>query len=179
MKTPTIFLLLISSFCLLLASYKTYTAITHPIKYENEIACYAEKYSLSPSLVASIINVESSYKKNAKSSKNAIGLMQIKLSTANYVASLYNMPTLTEDELFKPKTNIEYGCMYLNYLSKKFSDTNTMLASYNAGETVVRSWLNNEEYSLNKKSLKLIPYEETKNYVKKENKNIKYYEKIY
>ena len=105
--------------------------------------------------------------------------MQIKLSTANYVASLYSMPTLTEYELFDPKTNIEYGCMYLNYLSKKFENTNTMLASYNAGETVVRSWLNNKEYSFDKISLNNIPYKETNNYVKKINKNIKYYKKIY
>ena len=68
--------------------------------------------------------------------------------------------------------------MYLNYLFKKFKDTNTVLASYNAGETVVRSWLHNTNYSTDKITLQNIPFLETKNYIKKINNNLKFY-KLY
>jgi len=41
----------------------------------------------------------------------------------------------------------------------------------------VRSWLNSGIYSTDKITLSYIPYEETRNYIKKINKNIKFYNK--
>jgi len=161
------------------ALYKTYQAINHPIKYKDEIIFYAKKYNLDASIIASLINVESSYNKNAKSNKNAIGLMQIKLDTANYLNEINNKKMISEDELFNVETNIKYGCEYLRYLINKFDDIYTSLAAYNAGETNVRNWLNNSEFSTDRKTLKNIPFNETKNYVKKIKNNLKFYKKIY
>ena len=126
-----------------------------------------------------MLNVESSFKETAKSNKNAIGLMQIKLSTANYLNDLNNQNKITETQLFTPATNIKYGCAYLKYLIDKFENLNTALASYNAGETRVREWLKSGIYSVDGKTLSYIPYEETRNYVEKINKNFKYYTKIF
>ena len=61
---------------------------------------------------------------------------------------------------------------------KKFDDKFTALAAYNAGETRVRSWLNSTEFSSDKKTLKTIPFEETRNYVEKIKENIKFYKKL-
>ena len=119
MKQCVIFLLVTIFLTFGLASYKLFCAVTHPIKFQNEIIEISKKFNLEPSLIASLINVESSYNPQAKSSKNAIGLMQIKLDTANYIAELNNKNPLTENELFTPKINIEFGCMYLQYLNKK------------------------------------------------------------
>lgn len=179
MKQCIIFLLITIFATLGLAGYKLFLTYTHPIKYQNEIVAMCEKYNLDPSLVASLINVESSYEENAKSNKNAIGLMQIKLDTANYIAKLNNKKEVNENELFVPTTNIEFGCMYLNYLNKKFNNIYTALAAYNAGETRVRSWLNSTAYSTDKKTLINIPYKETENYIKKIKNNLKFYLKIY
>ena len=179
MKKWAILILVGFVFTLCLGGYKIFVSLNHPLKYENIIKQNCNYYNLPPSLVASVINVESGYDQNATSNKNAIGLMQIKLSTANYLNEFYKTGiTLTESELFAPQTNIKYGCMYLNYLFKKFKDTNTVLASYNAGETVVRSWLNNTNYSTDKITLQNIPFLETKNYIKKINNNLKFY-KLY
>lgn len=179
MRKYGIFLLLSFAFTLSLAGYKLFIVVTHPIKFKNEIAVIAEKYDLSPSLVAGVIKVESFYNQYAKSNKNACGLMQVKLSTAKYVANLYNISLPNEYNIYNIENNIEYGCAYLNYLSGKFDDIDTILSAYNAGETTVLSWLKNKEYSQNGQVLDKIPYNETKNYVKKVKLNMKFYEKIY
>ena len=61
----------------------------------------------------------------------------------------------------------------------KFENIETILASYNAGETRVRTWLKDKNYSKNGKILDYIPYEETRNYLKKFKNNMKFYEKVY
>ena len=171
-------ILLFSCLTFMLGFYNFFNAKTHPVKYKNEIILHAKQNHLSPALVASVINVESGFKPNSKSTKNAIGLMQIKLTTANYLCEIYNEKYIDENELFSVNINIKFGCRYLKYLMKKFSNLNTVLACYNAGETRVRTWLNSE-YSNDGKTLNFIPFIETKNYICKVNKNVKFYEKIY
>lgn len=171
-------LIVFSCFTFALSAQKIFDVLRHPIQYENEIISASKTYEIDPEIIMSVINVESSFKPNAKSKKNAIGLMQIKLSTANYLCDSENKKHLTESDLFTPKTNIDFGCKYLNYLMKKFDDKFTALAAYNAGETRVRSWLNCEDFSADKKTLKTIPFEETRNYVEKIKENIKFYKKL-
>ncbi len=179
MKKWAVVLVVFICFAFGLACYKLFLVATHPIKFKNEIVEYSAQYSLSPTLVASVINVESSYNTQAKSNKNALGLIQIKLDTANYVADLNGLENIEETDLFNPETNIKFGCMYLKYLINKFEDKYTAIAAYNAGETRVRTWLNDEQYSIDKKTLKHIPYKETSNYVKKIKLNEKFYQKVY
>ncbi|MBR4999235.1 MAG: lytic transglycosylase domain-containing protein [Clostridia bacterium] len=179
MKIGAIVLILFSCVAFALSAYNLFNLYSHPLKFQDEITYYAKKHELSPALISSVINVESSFNENAKSHKNALGLMQIKLNTANYMQELNKKQYLTEQDLFNPKTNIDLGCTYLKYLLKKFNDINTSLAAYNAGETIVRSWLNSGIYSTDGIILNYIPFKETRNYVEKINKNIKFYAKIY
>ncbi len=180
MKKWAISLILIFVCCLTLAGVKTLTAISHPMKFDNEILEQCKKYDLKPELVASVINTESHFKANAKSKKEAIGLMQIKLSTVEFLIANFNLnESVSEEALYDPKTNIKFGCLYLNYLNKKFSDEFTALAAYNAGETIVRSWLREKKYSDDSKTLKEIPFNETKNYIKKIKSNLKFYQKVF
>ena len=172
MKFGAVLILILSALTFVLAGYKTYQVFLHPIKFEDEINFYSKLYDLDASVVASLINVESSYNKNAKSNKNAIGLMQIKLETANYLDEINNRNFITESELFDAEINIMYGCKYLRYLIDKFDDIYTSLAAYNAGETRVRSWLKTTDYSHDGKTLNTIPFKETNNYVKKIKSNI-------
>ncbi len=161
-----------------LAGYFWYVAISHPIRYANEIKAVAKTYTLPPYLIASVINVESGFNKNAKSTKGALGLMQIKLDTANFLNEYYKLDVkLDENDLYSVSTNIRYGGMYLKYLLDKFADVNTALAAYNAGETRVRVWLSDAQYSLDQKTLNYIPFNETREYINKVNKNIKFYKK--
>lgn len=169
----------LSVFTFCLAGYKMYISLSHPIKYSTEIITISNECNISPTLIASMINVESSYRVDARSNKGACGLMQIKVNTANYVAELYSLNEVREEDLFNAETNIKYGTLYLKYLINKFDDIYTALASYNAGETIVRNWLNDGIHSIDGKMLSYIPYGETRNYVEKIKNNIKFYEKIY
>lgn len=179
MKWLTWVLLFFTASSFALAFFNLYQVFSHPLKYEQEILTYSKEYNLSPSLVATIINTESGFNEQARSNKNACGLMQIKLTTANYMCDILKESSLSEEQLFDPDVNIKYGCAYLNYLIKKFGNTQTALAAYNAGETIVRAWLNDGIHSTDGKTLSFIPYKETRNYVKKINKNMKYYSKIF
>lgn len=179
-KNAIIAISVLLTMTLLLASFFVVRAKIYPIKYVEEINLYSAQFNLSPTLVASVINTESSFNKNAYSTKGAIGLMQIKLSTAQYMIDYYNLDIeLAKNDLFEIDNNLYFGCMYLSYLNKKFNNIDTSLASYNAGETIVRAWLKNEQYSCDGKTLDIIPYTETKNYINRVNKNIKFYKNIF
>lgn len=142
----------------------------YPKKYSNFVITYAKEYALQESLVYSVINTESSFNSNAKSKSGAIGLMQLMPNTAKWIAGELNENFETEC-LYNPETNIKYGCFYLRYLMDKFNNETYSLCAYNAGETVVRGWLVEENFK--------ILYPETQNYVKKVQNNIKIYKKIY
>ena len=101
--------------------------------------------------------------------------MQIMPTTAQEIANNLK-EDYNKDKLFEPETNIKYGCYYLGKLINRFENTDTALCSYNAGMGVVNKWLQDERYSTDGKSLQIIPYEETKNYVDKIKKSYKYYE---
>lgn len=148
--------------------------VKYPIKYNNEIIAYSVENDLDPTLVASLINVESSFKANSKSKTGAIGLMQIMPKTGEFVATMLN-EDFNEENLYNPKTNIKYGCRYLKYLKEKFNDEKTMLIAYNAGEGSVNLWLKNKEYSNNGVNLNTIPYKTTSDYVQKIIHGEKYY----
>ena len=142
MKKIAIILIASFIFALGLSAYKTILAITHPIKYESIIETQAKVFSIPSYIIASVINVESSYDEKAISNKQALGLMQIKLSTAQYVCDYYKLDEMIEEsDLLDAEKNIEYGCRYLRYLINKFDDIYTALSAYNAGETRVRVWL--------------------------------------
>lgn len=79
------------------------------------------KYNIDEKLIKSIVYVESSGNQYAKSSSNAIGLMQIKPSAAGL--DIYRLigkkgqPSIRE--LYNPKININIGASYINLLKKK------------------------------------------------------------
>ena len=148
-------------------------------EYKDIVFESAKQNNISSSLVFAVIKAESKFNKDAKSKANAIGLMQVKLTTANYMLSLENKSEILEKELFIPKNNIEIGTKYLKYLFDKFDNEQVVICAYNAGETVVNEWLKNKTYSQDGKTLQKIPFEETKNYLSKVLHNKKIYQKIF
>lgn len=138
--------------------------LIYPLKYEQEILTASAKYDVSPALIASIINEESSFNKNKISKKGAVGLMQVLPATATYV-------TEQNLNLFNAAENVDVGVRYLSYLIKKFKDVDTALFAYNAGEGNVSRWLN--EASVDK--LTSCPFPETNAYVAKVKKGVNFY----
>jgi soluble lytic murein transglycosylase-like protein len=115
-------------------------------QYDNIINIIARGQGVSPTLIKSVIEVESGYDPNAKSSKGAMGLMQLMPGTAQ---------DLGVSDPWNPTENITAGTKYLSWLIRKY-DGNIMkaLAAYNAGPNAVDTYGG------------IPPYQETTNYVR-------------
>ena len=87
-------------------------------------------HDVDPALVAAVMKVESNYNRWARSSKGALGLMQLIPATGQRFGV---------QDFFDPAQNIEGGVRYLKFLSDKFGAHNLdlMIAAYNAGENAV------------------------------------------
>lgn len=155
--------------------FNAYLRYTHPLKFFEEVKLVSEDYGVDPLLIMSIIKVESSFNINAESEKNAIGLMQIKQETADYIKTL----TGKVYDLRNAKDNVNAGTYYLKYLINKFNVEETAIVAYNAGEGNVSRWLADNRYSLDGKTLYKVPFKETENYLKKIKKSFVNYKNLY
>ena len=134
-----------------------------PIAFEDIIMHEATKNDIAPEWAFSIARRESSFMPDAVSPANARGLMQLLPSTAKYLEKRRVSPR----KLLDPKLNARLGNQYLRYLMDKL-DNNHILAtaSYNAGWRNVGKWLPKDEGLASDIWVELIPYRETRNYVK-------------
>ena len=115
--------------------------------YAELISAAAEAHGVSATLVQALIQVESNYQPRARSTKGAMGLMQLMPATAKEykVRNAYD-----------PAANIAAGVQKLKGLLDTFTgNTALALAAYNAGEAAVMKFNG------------IPPYRETQNYVSK------------
>lgn len=153
----------------------------YPQEYAESVSKYSAKYNIPEYLIYAVIKVESNFDPLAESSAGARGLMQMTESTFKWLTGSSHLGEhLPFEALFIPDVSIRYGTYYLNYLLRQFDhNTNTVLAAYNAGETRVKEWLSDSEYTDGNGGLSKIPFAETRNYVKKVNKAIDKYKELY
>jgi len=150
-----------------------------PAEYEEYVMKYSREYNIPPEIILSVIKAESSFLSNAVSPEGAIGLMQIMPAT---FADLTKRTGENHEQgmLYNPGTNIKYGTFYLRYLYDMFGDWDLTFAAYNAGLGRVREWRNNSEIVKNGELIiAAVPFEETRNYLIRVNKNIEMYKKLY
>ena len=140
--------------------------IVFPLHYPELIAEFAETFDLDGALVGAVIQVESTFRPDAISRKGAIGLMQIMPETAAWLGEQRGQ-TITKDDLFDPKINVEVGTLYLKYLLDRFPTDYAALAAYNAGPTNARRWLEDNLWDGSYERTGQIPFEETRSYVRK------------
>lgn len=144
-----------------------------PKTYSEYIDAAAEQYNVDSMWLRAVIKAESNFDKNAVSKADAKGLMQLTDKTADWCASSLRYG---EYDIFDPETNINLGTFYLSYLLNKYEgNKNLAVAAYNAGYSKVDSWLLDKDFSDDGKTLKEIPYPETRRHVKK----VEIYENIY
>lgn len=135
-------------------------------KYLSVVSEVSERFSVEISLILAVIKVESDFNERAVSGKQALGLMQITANTFEYVCDLYDLNYNRED-IFDVVANVSAGTAYLDYLYKKFGTEKEVLAAYNAGEGNVSLWLSDQRYSKDGKTLEVVPFKETDQYIKK------------
>ncbi len=156
--------------------------LLYPRKYKDIVEQAASIYNVDPNLIYAVIKQESNFNKDAVSSSDAKGLMQIMDPTSKQMARKIDTVDDKSYDIFDPYTNIHIGTKYLSYLIKYF-DGNYYLAiiAYNAGMGRVDTWLEAEynEYTDYTKLLENIEYSETKMYFEKVLNNYNLYTKLY
>ena len=82
--------------------------------------------------------------------------------------------------LFEPEVNIKLGIHYLNGLVTRYGGNITFaLAAYNAGERAVDKWVDRYPNVSDEEFVEMIPYSETRGYVKRVKRNLALYHNIY
>ena len=114
--------------------------IWYPLRYSTIVRAHAQNYDLNPALLAAVIDEESKFRADAKSSAGAIGLMQLLPDTAKGIAIHTGGSKFVTSDLYNPEINVRYGAWYLHHLIQKYGDERIALAAYNAGQQNVDSW---------------------------------------
>jgi soluble lytic murein transglycosylase len=140
--------------------------IIFPLDYWDLIRKYASANKLDPYLVAALMAQESTFVRDVRSPAKAVGLMQLKASTARRIARKLGM-RYSASVLTNPQASIRIGTAYLAENMKEFGDIHLVLASYNAGESAVRRWMAERPGIPRDEFIDDIPYPETQNYVKR------------
>lgn len=95
-----------------------------PAEYREVLLRTADRYAVSPSLLAALAHQESRWRQSAVSPKGAIGLTQLMPPTARELAV----------DPHDPVANLDGGARYLRSLLNRFDgDVERALAAYNAG----------------------------------------------
>ncbi|MBO5476928.1 MAG: lytic transglycosylase domain-containing protein [Clostridia bacterium] len=170
---------IVVAFILGIISIRTFVL---PIKYKEQVLAYSEKYNIDPYLVLAVINTESRFDKEATSSKDAKGLMQVTDATAQEVNEITNSTeVLTEENIYDEDINIEIGCQYLASLIERYNGNYYLaICAYNAGIGNVNKWIEEEKVSATLDTIDIeLPFSETTNYLKKVISNYKNYKIVY
>jgi soluble lytic murein transglycosylase len=119
-----------------------YQRVLHPLSYEQVIAKYARSAGVDPYLVAAVINIESGFRPDVVSPAGAVGLMQVKPSTAQAIAQAEDIKgKMTVETLSDPETNVRIGTVYLAELIARYDgNVGLALSAYNGGMTNADIW---------------------------------------
>jgi soluble lytic murein transglycosylase-like protein len=133
--------------------------LMYPIRYTFTIM----DQHIDLGLCLAMIWQESLFDPDAVSSANARGIMQIIPPTAKAIARDLQVETYS---LHNPSISIRFGCFYFNNLLREFNSTPLSLAGYNAGPVRVKQWIKQDPNYEMDVFIDLIPYNETRNYIK-------------
>lgn len=108
-------------------------------KISNTVVAEAERYGFDPIFLMAVIQNESSFNPQMKGGAGEIGLMQIKPSTAEWIAKTYKIQYSDAKSLYNPETNIKIGAAFLHKLRSQFnSKSGLYISAYNIGARKVR-----------------------------------------
>lgn len=111
------------------APFRTAPPAVERRKVVELVVQLARQFKLDPRLVLALIGTESGFDPNARSNKNAQGLMQLIPDTAERFAV---------KDMFDPLENLRGGMSYLRWLLAYYrGDVMLAVAAYNAGEGAV------------------------------------------
>jgi soluble lytic murein transglycosylase len=139
----------------------------YPQPWSELVEKEAKKNDVEPALVFGIMREESAFDPQAVSIANAHGLMQLIVPTAKLVSRGTGLPW-DREALKRPAVNIALGTRALAQLRRRFSDNPLLgIAGYNAGPGNAAKWLTERPSADFDLWVELIPFVETRRYVKR------------
>lgn len=154
-------------------------ALRYLAPFRDNVLSQARQVGIDSGWVYGLMRQESRFVMNANSSAGAQGLMQLMPKTAAWVAKKIGMGDYHPSQVTMLDTNIMLGTNYLRMVLNDL-DNHPVLASaaYNAGPSRARRWraeqpLEGAIYA------ETIPFDETRDYVKKVMSNAVYYATLF
>jgi soluble lytic murein transglycosylase len=142
--------------------------LRYPLPWMQAFETHSSSASIPATWALGVARSESLFMRDARSGAGAIGLMQLLPSTGRKVAREMSIPYSGLVTLTDPVINIRLGTRYLGAMASRY-DGNRVLATaaYNAGPHRVDRWLP-ESGSIDARIwIEGIPFEETRNYVRR------------
>jgi len=138
--------------------------VRFPLAFYEYFKEGAEEQGVDLAWVYGIVRQESAFMQVATSQVGASGLMQLMPATAKMVARSIGLKL---NNIYDSRTNVKLGTTYLRQMLDKFNG-NYMLATaaYNAGPGRAKSWTAQNPCISPDSWVELIPFTETRNYVK-------------
>ncbi len=150
----------------------------YPRKYAQDVVKYLAGSGADPNVVFGLIRQESFFTADAVSGAGAIGLMQVMPATAKKLAAGIGVP-YSREKLFDPEYNIRLGTRYFLDKLAEYGRVSYALCSYNAGPAKINVWREHLGGLDEELFIELIPYTETRDYVKRILANRDMYEALY
>jgi len=142
--------------------------LIYPLYFVEEINDYAGNNDLDPYIILSLVKEESHFNPLAISSSNARGLMQLLPGTAKDIARWDGLGSIGEFELFTPAKNLKLGSAYFRHIKKNLYNSSLYaVAAYNGGPNAVEKWLSKIPHDDIDQFVENIPYDQTRDYIKK------------
>jgi soluble lytic murein transglycosylase len=153
--------------------------IAYQFPYRELVEREAERNGLDPYVVAGLIRQESWFNPRAVSPVGAIGLMQVMPETGRGLARGAGVQGFEPSMLHRPEVNVRLGTRFLAAQLRRYRTRTEAFAAYNAGPGRVARWRAFPEYRDEDLFVERIPFEETRNYVKKVRLNTHVYRMLY
>jgi soluble lytic murein transglycosylase len=143
--------------------------------YRDALQAHIREHALEEAWVYGLMRQESRFASGAKSDVGAAGLMQIMPETARWLAGKLGLRSYRNTLIHQLDTNLRLGTYYMKTMLSQF-EGNPVLASaaYNAGPRRAGEW-RGEQSLEGAIYAETIPFEETREYVKKVMSNTVYY----
>ena len=138
-----------------------------PMPFRTSVVKRATQIGLDPAYVYGLIRQESRFIMDARSGVGASGLMQVMPATAKWTAKKIGLSSFTPEQINDRETNIAIGTGYLKLVLDDFAGSMPLAAAaYNAGPGRPRNWRNGPvmEAAIWAEN---VPFNETRDYVKK------------
>ena len=138
-----------------------------PLPFRDSVVRRSRDIGLDPAYVYGLIRQESRFIMEARSHVGAAGLMQVMPATARWTARKIGLSNFSVDQLHDRDTNIAIGTGYLKLVLDDFEGSMPLAAAaYNAGPGRPRSWRNGPVIEAAAWA-ENVPFNETRDYVKK------------